>query len=335
MGSSPWVPKIPLAQPAFFTGDKPKEEDVTTWLREVPTYVRTKGVSVDTQVIVAASYLKGSAAKWLNGLVVKDNCARDFEGWCRMRTLEAFAVDVETRWRNPQQGQQASDALARLESKRFNTVRDLTNYVDKQMVVPGVEYNLQVLLTSFVRSCPVDIRKALASDTSTSKHDYSSLSQKALEMEATLDIAQPSSDGRKKSTSQQWRKKGGQLLFIGDEDTFSLTGEETEESYDDAVEEFVAAAPAKAKSAGRGKGQPKGSSKKSESKASTTAPGWVKVGIDKDVWTERFKKGKCTNCGQYGHLYTACKNAKVNKIVPWKLDESHTGASSSGNTSGQ
>ena len=108
---------------------------MTTWVREVPTFIRVRGVKVEEQVIVAASYLKGSAAKWLNGLVVKDGYARDYEGWCRSRTLQSFVADVEQRWRNPQQAQQASDALSRLESKKFKNVRELTTFVDKQMVV--------------------------------------------------------------------------------------------------------------------------------------------------------------------------------------------------------
>ncbi|GBG85794.1 hypothetical protein CBR_g40603 [Chara braunii] len=65
-GQSQWVPKMAITAPKPFTGDK-RGEDLDTWLRAVPVYVRCKLTLPHEEVLVAASYLEGSAARWLSG----------------------------------------------------------------------------------------------------------------------------------------------------------------------------------------------------------------------------------------------------------------------------
>jgi hypothetical protein len=291
------------------------------------------------QVVVAATYLKGSASEWLNGVAKLEAPNLDFVEWSKLYTLQTFLDKVEQRWRNPQQGREASDHLANLEKRSFSSVRSLTNYVEKWIVVPGVEYNLQVLLTTFLRCCPPAIRAQLAAEASTTYHDFPSFSQKALTLEAALGTAASSSgDGRKKKTSSEWKQKS-RLMFVDTDGTMtevddaSLTGEVTETGSDEAMgENLVAAAPQQAKSAGRGKGQQAGQSSKSKPKANAT-PAWVKMGIDKDIWMDRYKKHACTNCGNYGHPWDKCKAQKVlRKVTPV---EDLQLSSQSGNSSGQ
>ncbi|GBG69742.1 hypothetical protein CBR_g4573 [Chara braunii] len=75
-----WYPKTPMKPPLALSGEK-KDEEVNTWLRTVPVWVRAKRTLQEEEVITAASYLEGKAAKWLDGLVVKafqDSVSMDF-----------------------------------------------------------------------------------------------------------------------------------------------------------------------------------------------------------------------------------------------------------------
>ncbi|GBG91975.1 hypothetical protein CBR_g54071 [Chara braunii] len=73
-----WMPKIPLLSPKPFSGDKKKDEDLDTWVRIVPTYVRHKLTRLEQEVIVAASFLEGSTTCWLNGLVQQQGHGQNF-----------------------------------------------------------------------------------------------------------------------------------------------------------------------------------------------------------------------------------------------------------------
>ncbi|GBG76576.1 hypothetical protein CBR_g22456 [Chara braunii] len=210
----PWYPKTPLNPPATFSGDK-KNEALDTWLRTVPVWVRAKRTLVEEEVIIAASYLEGSTAHWLNGLVASKGFGRNMHDWAQTHTLENFMDLVEARWHNPQRAKIATDGVLKLVTRKYKSVRELTTAVERLIVVPGVEYNPQVLLTMFLRCLPTDIRNLLASEARREYHTFESFSKKALDLEATLGGSQtPSTDGRKKKTPQEWKKKGSRLMMV-------------------------------------------------------------------------------------------------------------------------
>ncbi|GBG64356.1 hypothetical protein CBR_g41556 [Chara braunii] len=62
-----------------------KDEELNTWLRTVPVWVKVKRTLQEEEVITAASYLEGKAAKWLDGLVAKAG-----------KSVEEHAQHVET-----------------------------------------------------------------------------------------------------------------------------------------------------------------------------------------------------------------------------------------------
>ncbi|GBG81424.1 hypothetical protein CBR_g32101 [Chara braunii] len=93
----PWYPKTPLKPPPTFSGDK-KDEALDTWLRTMPVWVRAKRTLVEEEVITVASYLEGSAANWLNGLVASKGFGRNMEfiplpGEARVPAIHAAFAD--------------------------------------------------------------------------------------------------------------------------------------------------------------------------------------------------------------------------------------------------
>uniref|UniRef100_A0A388K4R3 Integrase catalytic domain-containing protein n=1 Tax=Chara braunii TaxID=69332 RepID=A0A388K4R3_CHABU len=112
-----WYPKTPMKPPLAFSGEK-KDEELNTWLRTGPMWVRAKRTLQEEEVITAASYLEGKAAKWLDGIVAKAGFGRRMADWGKTLTLEEFLDMVEARWHNPQQAQIATDAM-------FTTLEDL------------------------------------------------------------------------------------------------------------------------------------------------------------------------------------------------------------------
>ncbi|GBG68251.1 hypothetical protein CBR_g2802 [Chara braunii] len=207
----PWYPNPPLKPPPTFSGDK-KDEALDTWLRTVPVWVRAKRTLVEEEVINVASYLEGSTARWLNGLVASKGFDRNMGDWAQTHTLESFMDLVEAQRHNPQQAHIATDGLLKLDARKYKSVRELTTTVERLIVVPGVEYNPQVLLTTFLRCLPIDIKNLLASEARREYHTFETFSKKALDLEATLGSAQThSTNGRKKKTPQEWKKKGSRL----------------------------------------------------------------------------------------------------------------------------
>ncbi|GBG59769.1 hypothetical protein CBR_g54872 [Chara braunii] len=95
-----WVPRTAIAAPKPYTGDK-RGEDLDTWLRAVPVYVRCKITLPHEEVLVAASYLEGSAARWLSGLVQLQGYGHDFRAWAVKKKLQEFLKMVEDRWHDP------------------------------------------------------------------------------------------------------------------------------------------------------------------------------------------------------------------------------------------
>ncbi|GBG92251.1 hypothetical protein CBR_g55020 [Chara braunii] len=140
-GQTQWVPKTAIAAPKPFTGDK-RGENLDTWLRAVPVYVRCK-LTLQEEVLVAASYLEGSAARWLSGLVQLQGYGHDFRAWAASQKLEDFLKMVEERWHDPQEAQRATDAILTLHTRQFKSVREATDAVEHLICVPGVRYDPQ------------------------------------------------------------------------------------------------------------------------------------------------------------------------------------------------
>ncbi|GBG59789.1 hypothetical protein CBR_g54893 [Chara braunii] len=132
--------KTPLKPPPIFSGDK-KDEALDTWLRTTAVWVRAKRTLVEEEVITTTSYLEGSAARWLNGLVASKGFGRNMGDWAQTHTLESFWTYA--RWHNPQQAQIGTDGLLKLDASKYKSVRELSTAVERLIVVPGVEYNPQ------------------------------------------------------------------------------------------------------------------------------------------------------------------------------------------------
>ncbi|GBG82551.1 hypothetical protein CBR_g34928 [Chara braunii] len=210
----PWYPKTPMKPPIAFSGEK-KDEELNTWLRTVPMWVRAKRTLQEEEEITASSYLEGKAAKWLDGIIAKAGFGRRMADWAKTMTLDEFIDMVEARWHNPQQAQITTDAIIRLDQRRYKSVRELTTTVENLIVVPGIRYDDQVLLTMFVRCLPENLRTQLASEAHLEYHTFES-SRKALDLEATLGSDQPTTpvDGKKKKSPQEWKKKGSRLMMV-------------------------------------------------------------------------------------------------------------------------
>ncbi|GBG63509.1 hypothetical protein CBR_g38577 [Chara braunii] len=138
----PSYPKTPMKPPVAFSGEK-KDEELNTWLRTVPIWVKAKRTLPEVDVIIAASYLEGKAAKWLDGVIAKAGYGHRMADWANTLTLEEFVDMVETRWHNPQQAQIATDVMLRLDQRRYKSVRELTTTVENLIVVPNIRYDNQ------------------------------------------------------------------------------------------------------------------------------------------------------------------------------------------------
>ncbi|GBG79312.1 hypothetical protein CBR_g29461 [Chara braunii] len=256
----PWYPKTPLKPPPTFSGDK-KDEALNMWLRTVSVWVRAKRTLVEEEVITVASYLEGSTTRWLNRLVASKGFGRNMGDSAQTHTLESFMDLVEARWHNPQQAQIATDGLLKLDARKYKSVRELTTTVERLIVVLGVEYNPQVLLTTFLRCLPTNIKNLLVSEARREYHTFETFNKKALDLEATLGSAQtPSTDGRKKKTPQEWKKKDDRLMMVDFEgnqteiDDVSELVEGSELDGEESAEGSNLAAVVKTKVAGRDKG---------------------------------------------------------------------------------
>ncbi|GBG80754.1 hypothetical protein CBR_g31309 [Chara braunii] len=65
-----WYPKTPMKPPLGFSGER-KDEELNTWLRTVPVWVKAKRTLLEDEMVTVASYLESKAAKWLDGVIVK------------------------------------------------------------------------------------------------------------------------------------------------------------------------------------------------------------------------------------------------------------------------
>ncbi|GBG83070.1 hypothetical protein CBR_g36687 [Chara braunii] len=332
-----WYPKTPMKPPLAFSGER-KDEELNTWLRTVPVWVKAKRTLPEDEVVTAASYLEGKAAKWLDGVVVKAGYGRRMADWAKSLTLDQFMEMVEARWHNPQEAQKAADAINKLDQRKFRSVRELTTTVESLILVPSINYSDQFLLTTFVRYLSENIRNLLASEARTEYHSFETLSRKALDLEATLGNAQPTSqnDSKKKKSPQEWKKKGAKLMMVESDgtqtgiDELSDLMDYSEYDGEEVAEGSTLTAVVETKEGGRGKGQPRGQGKAASNQ--TKQAEWVKAGLDQDVWRDRRTRGACINCGEYGHSQYKCQNAKVTQKVAPKMGATYSQASSSGNS---
>ncbi|GBG81721.1 hypothetical protein CBR_g32712 [Chara braunii] len=223
-GQTQWVSKTAIAAPKSFTGDK-RGEDLDTWLRSVPVYVRCKLTLPHEEVLVAASYLKGSAARWLSGLVQLQGYGHGFRAWAATQKLYDFLKMVKERWCDPQEAQRATDAILTLHTRQFKSVREATDAVERLICVPGVRYGPQVLLTSYLRCFSQLLRNPLAKEANINMHDFPSFSKVALDLEAKIGHGQaPTTDGRKKTLPPNWKAKGRIMFVDNDGSTIKLDG---------------------------------------------------------------------------------------------------------------
>ncbi|GBG73277.1 hypothetical protein CBR_g12996 [Chara braunii] len=317
-GQTQWVPKTAIATPKPFSGDK-RGEDLDTWLRVVPVYVRCKLTLPHEEVLVAASYLEGSAARWLSGLVQLQGYGHDFRAWAASQKLDDFLKLVEEMWHDPQEAQKATDAILTLSSRSFKSVREATNTVERLICVPGVRYDPQVLLTTYLRCLPMLIRNRLAVEANINVHNFPSFSKKALDLEAKIGHGHnPSTGGRKKTLPPNWKAKGRIMFVDNDGSTTELDdgpqlGAGSEAGSVEASEGGVVAAVTQQK--GKGTGRRRGGSR-SRSQVDPNAPPWEKAGLTEDVWRDRYTRQACIRCGQYGHNQFKCRNKKVTEKIP-------------------
>ncbi|GBG80555.1 hypothetical protein CBR_g31015 [Chara braunii] len=309
-----WMPKIPLMSPKPFFGDRKKEEDLDTWVRTVPTYVRHKLTRPEQEVVVAASFLEGSAARWLNGLVQQQGYGQDFDAWAQAQTLEQFVRSVYNRWHDPQGAQKATDAINNLCARRFKDVRELTDTIERLLMVPGVRFDQQVLLTDYLRCLPAEVRTKLVDEAYVEQHAFATFSKKALDIEAKLGSAHKASHDGRKRLPQDWKKKG-QLMFVDHDgqtaeiDDFPDLGELTEQDGASETSDGGVVAPIKEKARGTGKKKVV----RSTGQGDQGTPACVKIGLDYEVWRDRVARGTCMNCGNYGHTMVEPKKEKLHQ----------------------
>ncbi|GBG76888.1 hypothetical protein CBR_g23102 [Chara braunii] len=295
-----WMPKIPLMSPKPFSGDKKREEDLDTWVRTVPTYVRHKLTRPEQEVVVSASFLEGSAARWLNGLVQQQGYGQDFDAWAQSQTLEQSVRSVYNRWNEPQGAQKATDAINNLCSRRFKDVRELTDTVERLLVVPGVRFDPQVLLTDYLRCLPTEVRTKLVDEAYIDQHTFASFSKKALDIDAKLGSAHKASNDGRKRLPKDWKKKG-QLMFVDHDgqtteiDDYSDLGEFTEHDGGGETSDGGVVAPIKEKARGTGKKKVV----RSTGQGDQGTPAWVKIGLEYEDLPrqESHNEGSFTNGG--------------------------------------
>ncbi|GBG92142.1 hypothetical protein CBR_g54443 [Chara braunii] len=316
-GQSQWVPKTAIASPKPFTRDK-RGEDLNTWLRPVPVYVKCKLTLPHEEVFVAASYLEGSATIWLSGFVQLQGYGHDFRAWAVNQKLEDFLKLVEDRWHDPQEAQKATDAILTLNNRQFKSVREATDVVERLICVPGVRYDPQVLLTAYLKCFPSPLRNQLAGEANINTHNFPSFSKKALDLKAKIGHGHtPTTDGRKKALPPNWKAKGRIMFLDNDGSTIELEddfqaglGSEAG-SVEVSGGGTVTASVQKGKATGRRHG-----GSRSRSQVDPNAPPWEKAGLIEDVWRDRYTRQACIHCDQYGHNQFKCRNKKVTEKIP-------------------
>ncbi|GBG78603.1 hypothetical protein CBR_g27828 [Chara braunii] len=137
--------------------------------------------------------------------------------------LDDFLKLVEERWHDPQEAQRATDAILTLHTWQFKSVREATDAVERLICVPGVRYDPQVLLTSYLRCFSLPLRNLLAGEANINMHNFPSFSKKALDLEAKIGHGQaPTTDRRRKTLPPNWKAKGRIMFVDNDGSTIEL-----------------------------------------------------------------------------------------------------------------
>ncbi|GBG83902.1 hypothetical protein CBR_g37773 [Chara braunii] len=199
-----------------------------------------------------------------------------------------------------QGAQKATDAINSLGSKWYRTVREVTDVVERLIVVPGVRYDPQVL-TYYLRCLPTDVKNKLVDKANVDVHNFASFNKNALEIEAKLGSAhQGQVDSRREKLPQDWRKKGN-LMFVDHDgqateiDDFPEHGEDTEQDGSCETSDVGVVAPIKEK--------PRGAEKqkvaRSKGQGDQGMPAWVKLGLDYEDMPrqEGHHEGSLSNSG--------------------------------------
>ncbi|GBG85008.1 hypothetical protein CBR_g39472 [Chara braunii] len=287
-----WYPKTPMKPPLAFSGER-KDEELNTWLRTVPVWVKAKRTLPEDKVVTAASYLEGKAAKWLDGVVLKAGFGRRMADWAKSLTLDQFMEMVEARWHNPQEAQRATDAINKLDQRKFNEAR--------------LEYHSFETLSRKALDLEATLGNAQPSQNDTKKK-------------------KSPQEWKKKGVKLMMVESDGTQTEI---DELSDLMDYSEYDGEEVAEGSTLATVVKTKAAGRGQGQPRGQGKAASNQ--TKQAEWVKAGLDQDVWHDRRVRGACINCGEYGHSQYKCQNAKVTQKIAPKMGASYSQGSSSGN----
>ncbi|GBG73348.1 hypothetical protein CBR_g13068 [Chara braunii] len=347
-GQTQWVPRTTIAAPKPFTGDK-RGEDLDTWLRAVSIYIKCKLTLPHEEVLVAAYYLEGSAARWFSGLVQLQGYGHDFRAWAVTQQLDDFLKVVKERWHGPQEAHMATNVILTLHTRQFKSIREATDAVERLICVRGVRYDPRVLLTSYLRCFPMPLRNQLAGEANINVHNFPSLSKKALDLEAKIGHGHnPTTNGRKKTLPPNWKAKGRIMLVDNHGSTIELDDDFQEGVGSEAgsVEASGGGVGAAVAQKGKATGRRRGGSR-SRSQVDPNAPPWEKAGLTEDVWRDRYTRQACSRCGQYGHNQFKCRNKKVTDRIPptmgQALGSSHpvrsnvasTSGTAQGNTSGQ
>ncbi|GBG60105.1 hypothetical protein CBR_g3349 [Chara braunii] len=153
-------------------------------------------------------------ARWLSDLVQLQGYGHDFCAWVASKKLEDFLKMVEERWHDPQEAQRAIDAILTVHMRQFKSVREDPDIVEHLICVPGVRYDPQVLLTSYLRCFSQPLRNQLAREANINMHNFPSFSKMALDLEAKIGHGLvPTMNGRKKTLPPNWKAKGC-LMFV-------------------------------------------------------------------------------------------------------------------------
>ncbi|GBG88237.1 hypothetical protein CBR_g46804 [Chara braunii] len=299
-------------------------------------------VKGDSKGAMVASWVSQASFKPL-GITIAVAKDRAIESLMQAQILEDFVRTAYKRWHDPQGAQKATDAINNLCGQRYKNVHEVTYAIECLIVVPGVHFDPQVLLTYYLRCLPTYVKNKLVDEAYIEQHSFASFSKKVLDIEAKLrSTHQSQGDGRKKRLLQD-REKNGQLMFVDHDgqtteiDDFPDLGDATEQDGASETSDWGVVAPIKEKVRGIGK-QKVG---QSTGQGDQGIPAWVKLGLDYEVWRDRVARGTCMNCGNYGHTSTTCRGNKVTMNVASPtvvgLSSNPSGASAStsqGNTSG-
>ncbi|GBG65854.1 hypothetical protein CBR_g53826 [Chara braunii] len=98
--------------------------------------------------------------------------------------------------------------------RQFKSVREATDAVEHLICVPGVRYDPQVLLISYLRCFSQPLRNQLAKEANINMHNFPLFNRLALDLESKVGHGQaPTTNGRKETLPPNWKAKD-RLMFV-------------------------------------------------------------------------------------------------------------------------